>query len=410
MKKIITILLILVSVKSFSQLANDTTLDVLKAPSSPGATLLGFSPSEIDKPTDISSLMLNIQTNSTNFTKFPSKYAIDFAPYWLLSKKTSYTTKELNSTNSKEIFKQTFLISISSLTPDSSYQFFKKGNSYAGLGFKFTLFRGEYNNLTKNIIDTIGRLQNELIKKISPIIDSLKKNNTVLKRIERDRQSLAKKLAALNIDPDKDPAYKKLEDKFNTLNNQLISDSNNLKILQEANPVVSKELKTKAANLILKRTGWNWDVAGGISGEFIDKRFDSSYLHNAGFWSNLSYTSANTNNTFLLLLRYLFQPNKITLNKLDTVSQNINTYDVGLRYVYSTKDNKFNAGLEAIYRSYQNKIKTEDTWKLVFNADYAIYKNQKLSFSFGKDFNGTVTKSGNLIAALSFIQGLGNRR
>jgi len=406
MKQVIIIILVLISVKSFSQLANDTTLDVLKAPSSPGATLLGFSPSEIDKPTDVSALMLNIQTNSSNFTKIPSKYAIDFAPYWLLSKKSSYTTKELGSTKFNETFKQTFLISISFLTPDSSYQFFKKGNSYLGLGFKATLVRGKYSNEAQKTLNEISDLQINHISDLSNMISKKVDNNEDLKKINYKRKILAKKLSDNNIDPDTDSTYIKLKQEYNDKKNEILQTADTAEIITK----YSKDLKSKAANLILKRTGWNWDVAGGISGEFVDKRFDSSYVHNAGFWSNLSYTSANTNNTFLLLIRYLYQPNKTTLSKLDTVSQNINTYDAGLRYVYSTKDNKFNAGLEAIYRSYRNKITAEDTWKLVFTADYSIYKNQKLSFSFGKDFDGIITKSGNLIAALTFIQGLGNRR
>ncbi len=47
---------------------------------------------------------------------------------------------------------------------------------------------------------------------------------------------------------------------------------------------------------------------------------------------------------------------------------------------------------------------------LVFNADYAIWKNQKLTFSFGKNFDGAISKGGNLIAALTFLAGFGNKR
>ncbi len=393
-----------ISVLTYSQSKNDTIFDLLKSPNSPGETLLGFSPSEIDKPSDISALMLNLQTQSSNYSKFPSRYAIDFAPYWLLSKKSSYTTDKLDSNNFCNTFKQTLLISISSLSPDSSFQFYKKGNSYAGLGFKFTIIRGKYSNQANQTLKEIGDIQEKQISILGQIVDSIS-NSKKFKKLEEKRIKLAKKLADKNIDPSTDKNYNELSKEYDSLKTKLANE-----IVRNSDTIVSTQLKVKAVNLILKRIGWNWDIAGGVSSEFVDKRFDSSYLHNAGIWSNLSYTSPDANNTFLLLARYLYSPNKIILNKLDTVSQNLQSFDAGLRYVYSTNDNKFNVGLEGILRSYVNNVKPENTWKLVFNADYALYKNQKLAFSFGKDFDGTITKSGNLIAALTFIQGIGNKR
>ena len=46
----------------------------------------------------------------------------------------------------------------------------------------------------------------------------------------------------------------------------------------------------------------------------------------------------------------------------------------------------------------------------MFNIDYAILKNQKLTFSFGKNYDGTTTKDGNLIATLGMVFGFGNKR
>ena len=54
------------------------------------------------------------------------------------------------------------------------------------------------------------------------------------------------------------------------------------------------------------------------------------------------------------------------------------------------------------------------TWKsivgLTFNAKYSVGFNQKITFAFGRNFNGTVTKTGNLIAALNFIRGFGSNK
>jgi hypothetical protein len=52
----------------------------------------------------------------------------------------------------------------------------------------------------------------------------------------------------------------------------------------------------------------------------------------------------------------------------------------------------------------------DPSWRWVLNAEYDIGNNQRLTFFFGRAFNGTTTKDGNVIAALNFLKGLGNRR
>ena len=44
------------------------------------------------------------------------------------------------------------------------------------------------------------------------------------------------------------------------------------------------------------------------------------------------------------------------------------------------------------------------------SADYDLGNNRKLTVAFGRDFDGTVSKSGNVIAALNFLAGFGNRK
>ena len=65
---------------------------------------------------------------------------------------------------------------------------------------------------------------------------------------------------------------------------------------------------------------------------------------------------------------------------------------------------------EAIYRSVLGKSVIDPSWRLVLNAEYNLGANRKLTFAFGRDFDGTISKAGNLIAAINFIAGFGNDR
>jgi hypothetical protein len=86
----------------------------------------------------------------------------------------------------------------------------------------------------------------------------------------------------------------------------------------------------------------------------------------------------------------------------------MHTFDAGARYVYS-KD-RFSCSLEGIYRSIINSSLAEPSWRVVFNTDYTIAANQKLLFSFGRNFDGTITKNNNLIASLSLLFGFGGTK
>src|ERR1043165_4185912 len=62
---------------------NDSSLNILKAPTSPAANMLGISPSDVQRPTDPSAFMLSIQDASHDFSALPKSYAVDIAPAWL---------------------------------------------------------------------------------------------------------------------------------------------------------------------------------------------------------------------------------------------------------------------------------------------------------------------------------------
>ena len=83
---------------------------------------------------------------------------------------------------------------------------------------------------------------------------------------------------------------------------------------------------------------------------------------------------------------------------------------MGFRYILGGTQSKFNASLEAVYRSYLSDFEADNSWRLMLNLDYAIVKNQKITFSFGKNYDGTTTKDGNLVAALGTVFGFGNKR
>ena len=410
MKKIYSIICLLCSVL-FVNAQQDTTakkdtiavkdssvkLDLLRAPSSPGASLLGFATSEIERPSDVSAFMVSLQNS---FSKPLSNYAVEFAPYWLFAKKGDFTTAGLNTGNFSNVFKQTFVLSFALKNPDSADTDFNRTSTYGSVGFKFSLLRGHYDKKTGDALNTIGDLQYDIIRsRNKEMVDWFESEELV---------KLREKRRAIVIS---DPKNFEQNDKYIEISKEITKLEEDLKKRLEPGLAKLKDIKEIASKLILTRVGWSWDVAGGVSAEFRDKRFDNSKIHNAGLWTSFGY-SGTKGSSFLGLVRYLYNPDKVFANNnAPALVEDISTLDAGGRYVFLSTDSKFSLGLEAIYRSVlSSSTNYKSSWRCVFNADYAIWDNQKLTFSFGRNFDKSLIKDGNLVVALTLLFGLGNKR
>jgi hypothetical protein len=180
--------------------------------------------------------------------------------------------------------------------------------------------------------------------------------------------------------------------------------------LKEEKESLNNRIKKIAATFHVNRVGWSWDINAGISASFRDKKLNNSSVYNAGFWQTFGYTGKK-GSSFLGLIRFLYNPEKIfALNDSTNVFDNISTLDGGFRYVYSKPTSKFSGSVEAIYRSVLSSNTIDPSWRIVANVDYAIFENQKLGFTFGRNFDGTITKNNNLVAALTLLTGFGNKR
>ncbi|ESU28707.1 hypothetical protein FLJC2902T_12980 [Flavobacterium limnosediminis JC2902] len=390
--------------------------DLLKAPISPASNLLGFSQSDIDKPTDVSAFMTSLQTASNSFTQLPSNYAIDIAPYWLFKKESlgDITTKGLGNSSGKNVLKQSLVLSFAVRNSDSISGNFDPQSTYGALAFKLTINRGEYDQTTKTSLDKIGHLQklklslmeknqNSIYENVPKEIDSLKdKRKKIFEGFDTNDES-----------PDNILLGELLTKKQIKLDSIISSKIEVLLLNSDKNEPISKideQIKRLADKFQLARIGFTWDISGGVSSEFRNKNFNNSKIYNAGVWTTLGYTWEKSG-SLLGIMRYLYNPDKtITPNSNENITDNISTLDTGLRYILGNSQAKFNCSLEAIYRSILTDNSVDPSWRIMLNLDYAILKNQKLTFSFGRNYDGTTTKDGNLIAALGLVFGFGNKR
>ena len=420
-KVIILIVILLTKTIAFAQNDNQTSnsaqeYDLLKAPVSPASNLLGFAQSEIDKPTDISEFMVSLQSASNSYTQLPSNYAIDIAPYWLLKSKNlgDITTSGLSTSSGKNVIPQSLVLSFAIKNVDSTSLNFNKDNTYAGFGFKFSIYRGEYDTDTKKSLAKIKNLQEVKLKAMNKNLDnSLEKLAEEIADLEKARKDVFKGIDFNDESEDNLKLIELLNKKAEKMNLEIEQKMEALLNTSEINKeitTIDDEIKKEASKFQLTRIGFTWDIAGGISGEFYNKSFNQGKIYNAGIWTTMGYTTEKSG-AFLGIARYLYNPERIfALDNSTNEFNSVATFDTGFRYILGESQAKLNASLEAIYRSYFTESEADNSWRLMFNIDYAILKNQKLTFSFGKNYDGTTTKDGNIIAALGMVFGFGNKR
>src|SRR5688572_14620568 len=113
MKKVIlfsTAFMLLVFANAEAQ-QDSVSLDLLRAPASPAANLIGISPSQVEKPSDPAAFAVSIQNATNNFSQLPSSYAVDFAPAWLFAGNRIDLNEFLSNNNMGKTLWQSLVVS-----------------------------------------------------------------------------------------------------------------------------------------------------------------------------------------------------------------------------------------------------------------------------------------------------------
>ncbi|MBK7095935.1 MAG: hypothetical protein IPH57_13165 [Saprospiraceae bacterium] len=377
---------------------NTVNIDLLKAPQSPAAVLLGIGDSEISRPSDPTAFMVSLRQATGNFTERPTNYAVDIAPLWVFKGKNIAFERFLNNSSIIDNIWQTSVISFAvNENPLKNENDMEIPNSAVGLGFKFSLLRGKVTdqfrvsiNKSRNILDSIN-YKSSIISK-----DFL--NRTNYKAL---RDSLLD-CYSKNCDSLKTAYYNKAV--------ELEIKKAEVEVLKENNGFKDEETRLikMASEIDFRRIGWKLDCSFGVSYDFPDYVFIERKLSKAGFWISGGYEFPDQ---FLLLgiARYLYNPDQIFADPEGIIkSDNNQTFDYGVRAIYSIKD--FSLSGEIIYRSVLNNKEIEPGYKYQLNAAYTLENNIKLTVNLGKNFDGVITRKGNVIAALNFLMGFGGTK
>lgn len=414
MKYVLVLLMVFINHIAFAQ--NDSiTLDQLQVPSSPAFNILDISPNSVDRPKNPTDFALALSNATSGFSTFPKNFAIEFAPFWIFGKKkATYDDFVIDKPGKNIIQTTTFSLGTKDAESIVDSSEFRK----VAFAFKFSIFRGnlgtDFRTWSDSVYKYLGRISMLEGQPFATIIQSDRLLISLLDSL--NKQSKIDSLNGVSNSIEKS----RLQIAIAKRNTEL--KENVKKIAQDSIEGYSHfvgVLKGLMSRADFRRYGFKMDYAIGTAVDYPDSNFTSSYVSKISTWLTLGYEYERSLN-WLGVIRYNHNINRFYRNTANALVNDINIgeLDYGLR-VYSDVTSKFTLSFEILQRRRifnksklnDNSIKLrESTDRYVFSANYKVGKNQNLAFTYGKNFDNTMVKEGNLLAALNFLIGFGSIR
>lgn len=415
MKKLLLLLFLSAILKHSiaGDIDTSVSLDLLQSPQSPAANFIGITASDIISISDPSAFSISLFEGTTSFGKLPLNFGIDIAPAWAFGgrKITAYNFLDTVTTRPKlqkikNAMWQNMVISTAiknTKTEDNSGDL-----TQLAFGMKLVFARGNINSEIKDKYIASKRLLEKTFNEYDYIYSKLKDESGIIMLLKHDflkcQNDSCRNVILEAIDKENENIKK--SDLLKDLINQDKSDSLT---------AISNSLRLED----FKRYGFKAELNAAFALDFVNSVAHSRKISKGGIWFTLGYDGFGKMNrekeaknigsgAIYSIIRYQYNPDKLFATDTTIKIANLHTLDAGLRFIYVY--NKFSTSIEGLFRSVLNNKSIKPTWRLTFNASYKVYKNMKIEIALGRNFDKTFTKNGNLIAAISYFVGFGNRR
>ena len=445
MKSIIKAFIGLSFIVSFNIYAQDSdfTLEDLKTPGMPSATIIGTQVNDINRPKSLKDLEAAVFTNYFNSDQsltLPNEYALELNPFMLSGMKNFDYRDYVDNEPVKNMWQN---LSVSIATTN---KFFVKDSVFTnavGFGVRTIILNGKPSEKASNTF-LMALTQNLSSLDINTIVRTIIDKcieDTSLSSVDGICSCVIRKFEEYELqDSNGNPLTgDELENKkkliingqtiikaiFAKINKNTTKENikeefdNNYKKLVAA-PVLNN-LRQILARVKTDRYGLRWDVNWALALNFPTNDFNYSVVPKWGLWTNLSYQTEDLDNLSFIALGRIIIDNENYINKYQPVNENFTTgniYDLGIMLDYRL--HKFSISIEYLYRLNTNKetkfiegeeyVRTvkNDTRKYLLNINYNLSDDIVLSYNIGKNFNNIFQPQGDLISGLSINFGFGD--
>jgi hypothetical protein len=384
------------------------TLDLLQIPNSPAFSLMDLAPSTIEEAKVPADFTVFLRNATDSFNVLPKSYGLEFAPWWVFGR-SRIDFSDFVSNRFADNVRQSFTVSLGINHLDDPN--LAPGNDrtvQTAVGFKVSLLRGKVEDKHRQI-DSLYSLLGVVNDSFYTQIPRWLKTDPVY-RMWEDSVNTLRAARPINV-----PKLEEAGNKMTARSNELLSDSVQFQqqIINQIAPQYAL-LKSQAAAFRLNRRGFKLDLGGGLVTDFFNEEVNDSRITRVGGWLTGSWVFKpihnNLNVSMLGIVRVLGNPAQLyrPMDSLTLQTGDNLYFDYGARIILHN-GKRFGLSSEIVGRQPINNKQLRPTSRYVINMDYQLNSTILLSFQFGKNFNGAVTKQGNLIAALQLFTSLGRR-
>lgn len=352
--------------------------DLLTAPATPAATLLGFAPSEIDKPRDVADFMASVVSQTDGFSNLPANYAIELAPAWLFGKEKISFENFQNNKLASSIW-QSLLVSAAVRRKEAA-ESDDLPVTQVSVGIKVSLSRGHFPRATLNLIDSTRESLNFIHRNIALYL----------------RDDLAYQAMI-------DSAFESQswQDTLNLYRNKKFKDFKSAELAK---------LESKIKRLRFNRIGFKLDLTAGIVQDYANNSYNQRTVSKLGIWLTTGW-EGEKGFSVLGMGRVLKSPDADYQDETGNMQMaSILSYDAGIRLFWAPSDKPYSLSGEALYRKVSIPKELPASWRYTLNFEYKLKSNLSLNFTYGRDFDNVVIREGNVVALVSLITLLGTSK
>lgn len=379
------------------------TLKDLRTPSAPAFTLLGVSPTDIERPTTprafAVSLLSAVQRGNNGL--LPNDFSLEVAPYWL-TPHPGLDFETYANPHPVQAIRQTLSFSVATAKVPAAQAGAATDLMDIGIGVRASPWAGRTGKdvATLKAAITVANTRAALIDALIALLGTPRRalpdppSTTLLRLRNAPHAGLT------------DEQHTAMFDEVTGAIEQALAASSDpalmlaaLRKLRTDGDAARKKAALELQTANQKRIGFTLDLAGGLVTRTLEAETSHARVTRTGVWATPGYNDDHL--SILGVVRYL--------RNTDDPVMAADLVDLGGRFVGTVGD--LTVSFEAIRRSNRSPLRVRDsTERAVVNFEYKVNEDVTITSTFGKDYGDTrFGYDGTTISLLGVNFGLGAR-
>lgn len=370
----------------------------LKTPSTPAATILGSSPTTIERPDNPRGLIFSIASSVASSGGVPQDYAVQVAPYWMRSHPMLMFDSYINPTIGQSLLRS-FAISVATADWTGGSGGVTDLGSRLAIGTSAVILSGRVDPKLTELRDAIVKSDGALI-----LLLRARDNDPRLKGLNTRLTDLKARLASETDPTNLVEVWRAINETTSTIEAVTLDWNRKIASLEQT----VKDMTAQIETMNVERFGLRLMAAAAWSIQISNDVFADTSAERAGFWATPSYrmrlvpgagSDPGARPRFVDALGVV----RFLRHRVDDTT----AWDIGGRVVWEATDS-VSLSAEAVQRMWSADSLTENSLRAVGSFEVKLADRASLFATFGRDFTEAEVER-NLVSIVGLKLGFGEK-